>query len=353
MSISKNFNFAVICLLGTAVLTASHFNVSGQKRVKEDVLVPVIAFVSTRDQEGPGETTADLYLATEIYLMDMDGRNPRRLTNNKVSDLYPNLSPDGRRIVFESGRLRSKGDPDNLSDLFIMNADGTTQRHLVRGSSATWSPDGKHIAYHASASGRGTMNRTNPGSATSDSDIFVLNVDEFLKGKAKPRNLTNNSDTVDEDADWSPDGKTIAFTRYGVKESHANTTSTEMFLIDALGKEKPRRLTNNLEEERGPAWSSDGKQIAFMSKAVGSHFQPCVMNVDGTGFRALTTKPGRSVQWSPDGKRIIFHRDVKYGETEDEQIFSVNLSGLDEKQLTSGSSLSGWANPGMVRRKLK
>jgi len=140
--------------------------------------------------------TQTLFLAAEIYLSDMDGKNSQRLTNNEFSDFYPNLSPDGRRIVFESGRLRSKEDPYNLSDLFIMNSDGTDPKHLVRGSSATWSPDGKHIAYHASASGRGTFNRRTPGSATSDSDIFILNVDEFIKGQGKSRNLTNNPEQL-------------------------------------------------------------------------------------------------------------------------------------------------------------
>jgi len=344
-------SYLAAAILSAALLATAAGETRGQKAEGDD-LIPVIAFFSTRDHKET-DTEADLYLATEIYLMDMDGRNPRRLTNNRVSDLYPSISPDGRRIVFESGRLRAKGDPQNLSDLFIMNADGTNQRHLVRGSSATWSPDGKHIAYHASASGRGTMNRTNPGSATSDSDIFILNVDDFLRGKAKPRNLTNNPETIDEDADWSPDGRAIAYTRYGVKEDHANAVNTEIYLIDARGRSKPRRLTNNSEEERAPAWSPDGKQITFSCRVGGKALQVCLMNADGSGLRALTTNTGRSSAWSPDGKRIVFHRSVQYGEGDAEQLFSVDLSGQDERQLTSGSRLSGWPNPGMVRRKLK
>ena len=68
----------------------------------------------------------------------------------------------------------------NISDLFVMETDGSGQTLLTRGSSATWSPDGKEIAFHASASyyasgGQvsGCPIRTDPGSATSDSDIFV------------------------------------------------------------------------------------------------------------------------------------------------------------------------------------
>lgn len=280
------------------ILLISVANTDAQKKQKDE-LVPVIAFVSTRDHKA--ESIAEFFLASEIYLIDMDGSNPRRLTNNRFGDGYPNISPDGRRIVFESGRLRKPGDPNNLSDLFIMNSDGSDQRHLVRGSSATWSPDGKHIAYHASASGSGTMNRMNPGSATSDSDIFILNVDDFLKGRAKPRNLTNDPSMIDEDPDWSPDGKSIAFTRYGVNVPHDKATSAEVFIINPNGREKPRRLTFNDEEERSPAWSPDGKQLAFMCKMGGREFQACVMNSDGSNMRALTSKTGRTVTWSSIG----------------------------------------------------
>src|SRR5260370_11066768 len=71
------------------------------------------------------------WLAAEIYLMDGDGTNLRRLTENTYADGFPSLSPDGTRIVFDSNRLRAEGEPFNTSDLFVMNADGTGQNPRV------------------------------------------------------------------------------------------------------------------------------------------------------------------------------------------------------------------------------
>ena len=75
------------------------------------------------------------------------------------------------------------------------------------------------------------------------------------------------------------------------------------------------------------------------------------MKADGTEMRALTTTSGRSAAWSPDGKTIIFHREAKFGDNEDEQLFSIDLSGSNEKQLTFGGWSNGWPNPGLVRNK--
>jgi len=312
-------------------------------------LRPALMFVSSRDHL-ESKTISDLFLALEIYISDPDGSKPRRLTHNRVSDCYPKLSPDGTRIVFDSGRLRSKNDPDNLSDIFIMNADGSNQTHLVRGSSATWSPDGKYIAYHASASGKGKFNHIFPGAATSDSDIFILNVDEFLKGKAKPRNLTNNSRTVDEDADWSPDGKTIVYTRHGVDEDHENAVTAEIYRSDAGGSGLRVRLTVNGDEERSPSWSPDGRQISFVCKNGTPVFQICVMKADGTGKRAITTKSGLTHTWMPDGRRIIFHRSMGEAAVGDEfQLFSIDVDGANERQLTTRPGLNGFPSLGVVR----
>lgn len=66
------------------------------------------------------------------------------------------------------------------------------------------------IAFHASGSGAGLPINPFPGSATTDSDIFVVNVDDLLENGAAPQNLTSNRvATVDDDPNWSPDGRKI------------------------------------------------------------------------------------------------------------------------------------------------
>ena len=304
-----------------------------------------IVFVSTRDN--PTGTLGD---AAEIYLMDGDGTNVRRLTNNHDGDSLPAISPDGTRIVFDSNRLRVPGQPSDTQHLFVMNIDGSEQTPLTWGSSASWSPDGKRIAFHASASGAGAPTRVEPGAPPSDSDIFVADVQDLLKHRGTARNLTNSPSTIEDDADWSPDGRLIVYTRRaatGRGSNAVNDPSAEIFVIDADGAGSPLRLTTNGEEERAPAWSPDGTRILYVARKGGPDFELCVMNADGTGQTQLTDNAVGDLtsSWSLDGREITFHRIVSPGRF---QLFTIRADGTGERQITDTPGLNGFPKWGRV-----
>ena len=112
-----------------------------------------IVFISHRDghfrDDIPGIPDVP---TSEIYVMDADGGNQRRLTNNPASDYAPSWSPDGKRIVFVSdrdGHVDANGWP--TGDIYVMDADGGNPQNLTNNpfhdSLPSWSPDGKRIAF--------------------------------------------------------------------------------------------------------------------------------------------------------------------------------------------------------------
>jgi len=310
-------------------------------------LSSVVAFSSTRDNP-----SGDPFQSAELYIINPDGSDPRRLTDNEYADAFPTLSPNGRKIVFDTNRARAEGEPQNISDLDVMDWDGENVAHLVRGSSATWSPDGVRIAYHASASGTGRLIRRDPGSAAIDSDIFVLNVDDAAALKGVPTNLTNNPLTVDDDPDWSPDGSKIAFTSHSVTDNHNNSVTAEIWVMNQDGTDRVR-LTDNTEEERAPAWSPDGRRIAYMCRkgapaVVGGQptFELCVMNADGTDVVRLTTNSVADLTptWTRNGQALVFHRPV--GALS--QLFELDLASGTITQLTTPPGMNLLSNSGDI-----
>jgi len=309
-------------------------------------LRPALVFVSTRDR--PSGSLND---ASEIYLMDGDWSTARRLTNDAYGDGLPAISPDGTRIVFDSNRKRVEGQPVNTQHLFLMKIDGSDLTPLTWGSSATWSPDGARIAYHASAGGGAPPIRVEPGAPAPDSDIFVMDVRGFLSKGTKPRNLTNTPGLIEDDADWSPDGRAIVFTRRTATARGSNASndpSTELFVMTPDGRGAPVRLTNNTEEERAPAWSPDGKRLVFVARRGGTDFEICVMNADGTGLKQLTDNATGDLtpSWSLDGTQITFHRIVSPGRY---QLFTIGADGTGEVQVTDTAGLNGFPKWGRIR----
>jgi len=312
-------------------------------------LVSAVAFTSTRD--APTATGAERFNAAEIYLMnpDADDPDPRRVTNNTSSDSFPNLSPDGKKIAFDSNRNRTETDPLNTSDLFVMDTDGSGQTFLTRASSATWSPDGKNIAFHASASGTGLPIKADPGAATSDSDIFTANVDDLISGIEQPTNITNTPDQIEDDADWSPElpgGSKVVFTSHPTTDNPQFSNLAEIYVMNADGSGRTR-LTFNTYEERAPAWSPDGTRIVFSCRIGGgtADFEICVMNADGSVLVQLTDNivGDLTVTWAPDGSKFVFHK------TPQNELWVMNQDGTGEAQLTDTPGLNLLANWGELR----
>jgi TolB protein len=353
------------------LLAAGSSSVSSPAAAGNFKLQSTVAFSTNRDHVSEGLTPQ--LLGAEVYLAEVtnpDSATPtltnlRRLTDNTSGDGFANLSPDGKKIIFDSDRLTAgtlcNGVRSyNVDDLFSMNGDGAELTHLTRGSSVTWSPDSKNIAFHASASYyasdglvTGCPIRTDPGSATSDSDIFVVNVDDLLAGVVQPTNITNSPDWIDDDPDWSPDGQKIVFTRHPVTDNPRLSNQAELYLINPDGSDL-QRLTFNQEEERAPAWAPDGTRIVFMCR-IGAEVNPmadfeiCVMNADGTGLTQLTDNSvfDGTPTFSPDGRHILFHRTVGGPGSGNQQLFimnaSLNADGTlpTATQLTTGSPTSG------------
>jgi dipeptidyl aminopeptidase/acylaminoacyl peptidase len=124
----------------------------------------------------------------DIYVMNVGGGLPYRLTTHPAFDLRPAWSPDGTKIAFMSDR-------DGSFEIFVMNADGSEQRQLTNGSrincdrgctfplfNPSWSPDGTKIVFGSDRDG--------------DSELYVMNAD----GSGQTR-LTNTAGG-NYDADW-------------------------------------------------------------------------------------------------------------------------------------------------------
>ncbi|MFC1639802.1 DPP IV N-terminal domain-containing protein [Gemmatimonadota bacterium] len=194
-------------------LTANYGVIDGNPKWSADG--SKIVFISDRDYHAQPE-------GTEIYVMDADGTNETRITNNTVWDYAPVWSPDGSAIAFHSTR-------SSENHIWVMNADGSNETQLTAEGGnyePAWSPDDEWIAFTSDRDGNG--------------EIYVMRAD----GSEETR-LTSDPG-ADGKPTWSPDGSQIAF-------QSDRSGAYQVYVMNADGS-YPIPITNLVATTWLPGW---------------------------------------------------------------------------------------------------
>jgi len=245
-----------------------------------------LAFDSNRADPDPDDPNA----INDIFKMNPDGSGIVKLTDSKYFDANAGWSPDGSRIAFDSDRRNHQG----RQEIYVMDADGTNVRRVTAlpakaefDQAARFSPDGRRLVFT-----RYRGNRTvDHGRASAETAaLFTVNVDGSGLRQLTSWGLRPN------DADWSPNGTKIvfeAYPRFPNSEFDAPSGSHgEVYTMDADGGHL-ENITDNFRNggSGDPVWSPDGEKILFLSAHVeGGEFGIglATMNPDGTDRRFIS-----------------------------------------------------------------
>lgn len=259
---------------------------------------------------------------SQVFSVRPDGRGVKQLTHvGGQGAENPVWAPDGSRIGFDVGG-------ESAADIFTIAPDGSGLAKLPLGVGAfngdpAYSADGRFIAFDQDPG----------GSQPTVHGIFVANADG-----SGARRLTTGIATkkaYDTEAQWSPDGTHVAFTR--VK----NGKEAAIFSVGTDGGELIQ-LTPYALDAASPDWSPDGTKIAFNTywdPHPGKSANVYVMNADGSGMRNLTRKRHGRVHsfrpsWAPDGTRMVFARYVPRGKAGRVNLYTMRPDGSHIRRLT-------------------
>jgi TolB protein len=235
-----------------------------------------------------------------IWKVAPNGSRPQRILRSKQNAKRPRLSPDGTWIAFDGS---PSGRPTMSDfDIQLVHPDGTGLRTVTRSRDleidAQWRPDGDTLAF----------TRMPPTGEWLASWIWTVHADGTgLRSVARGQY-----------ARWSPDGAELVL-------DHPTADSPgDLFLVSADGRRR-RLLLASPELDQAAAWSPDGTRILFTRYAGPSGATPSVwvMNADGTAVRRLG--PGVAGDFSPDGTQVLYTQDFLG------QLYVMNLDGSGKR----------------------
>jgi TolB protein len=270
-----------------------------------------IAFASDRDGERQG--TRDV---KEIYVMDYDGANPRRITLSKTSNIAPSWSPDGQSLAYSA--WRASGQFGSYQDVIVSWIYKGVRQTPANGSPEkqsylpAYSPDGTRIAFTLSVGG--------------NQEIYVMNVD----GSGMKR-MTNHPE-IDTSPTWSPNGSQIAWV-----SGRSGTPQVYVMNADGTGQ---RKLTNESWADR-PTWSREPfNEIAYAGRS-GPGFDIKIYSIATGQTMRVTDGIGsnESPAFSANGRHLAFV-STRNGKA---QIFTIDRDGTHLRQLTREGS-NGFPN---------
>jgi len=235
-----------------------------------------IAFVSDRDATKERRSK-------ELYIVDYDGFNPRRVTVNGSLNILPAWRPDGQALAYVSYR---QGSPLlYLAKIFegksVQNLTG--EKGDAQAFAPAFSPDGKSLAFASSRSG--------------NMDVWVASAEG---SGARRLTTTQSSDTA---PCWSPTGQEIAFTS-------SRTGTPQLWTMDSEGL-NVRRLTTIGNYNDGCAWnpSKQYSEIAYTARLeAGWRFDIAIIDLATHQVRQITQGRGSCEypSWAPNGRHLVF-----------------------------------------------
>ena len=258
----------------------------------------------------------------EVVIMNWDGTEIEQVSHHNSVAISASWSPDGKKIAYSVFSKLLKKDGSSLSNVSLYVLDLPTNKRTLTSfrpgvnSGAVFSPDAKSI-YLGMSMGSGAA------------DLYKIN----LNGDIINRLTKGPAGAINVEPSLSPDGSKIAFS--------SERGGRPMIYSMSSDGGNVKRLTFQGVYNSSPSWSPDGKKIAFAGQDA-DHFDIFVMNADGSNIvRVTSAKRGNGKgahnedpSFSPDSRYLVYTSN----RTGKNQIFISTVDGSEERRVTNDSN---------------